>query len=72
MTRYGPMYRPDYTFLGVPPSPPFDHAEITAMPGNRMVLEAPAGMARRRADGDGPRWNRSTPLLAGRGSADQT
>ncbi|MFI6077946.1 arginase family protein [Actinoplanes sp. NPDC051343] len=53
-------------------SPPFDHAGITAMLGNRVVLEALAGMARRRADGDGPRWNRSTPLLAGRGSADQT
>jgi arginase family enzyme len=48
-------------------SPPFDHAEITAMLGNRVVLEALSGMARRRADGDGPRWKRSTPLLEGRG-----
>ena len=50
-------------------SPPFDHAEITAMLGNRVVLEALSGMARRRKDGDGPRWSRATPLLEGRGSA---
>ncbi|GAA2717334.1 agmatinase [Actinoplanes palleronii] len=49
-------------------SPPFDHAEITAMLGNRVVLEALSGMARRRKDGDGPRWKRSTPLLQGRGT----
>jgi agmatinase len=49
-------------------SPPFDHAEITAMLGNRVVLEALSGMARRRADGDGPRWNRAKPLLEDRGS----
>jgi hypothetical protein len=49
-------------------SPPFDHAEITAMLANRVVLEALAGTARRRKDGDGPRWRRSTPLLEGRGS----
>jgi agmatinase len=48
-------------------SPPFDHAEITAMLGNRVVLEALSGMARRREDGAGPRWKRSTPLLEGRG-----
>jgi agmatinase len=50
-------------------SPPFDHAEITAMLGNRVVLEALSGMARRRKDGAGPRWNRATPLLEGRGTA---
>src|SRR5690349_14223890 len=49
-------------------SPPFDHAEITAMLGNRVVLEALSGMARRRKDGDGPRWNRATPLLRDRGN----
>ncbi|GAA2610273.1 agmatinase [Paractinoplanes durhamensis] len=49
-------------------SPPFDHAEITAMLGNRVVLEALSGMARRRKDGTGPRWNRATPLLEGRGT----
>ncbi|GIM93979.1 agmatinase [Paractinoplanes toevensis] len=49
-------------------SPPFDHAEITAMLGNRVVLEALSGMARRRADAGGPPWNRATPLLQGRGT----
>src|SRR3954467_8091755 len=48
-------------------SPPFDHAEITAMLGNRVVLEALSGMARRRKDAGGPRWDRATPLLEGRG-----
>ena len=43
-------------------------AEITAMLGNRVVLEALSGMARRRKDGDGPRWRRATPLLQGRGT----
>jgi agmatinase len=52
-------------------SPPFDHAEITALLGNRVVLEALSGMARRRKDGDGPRWKRSTPLLEGRGTTRQ-
>jgi agmatinase len=49
-------------------SPPFDHAEITAMLGNRVVLEALSGLARRRADAGGPPWRRSTPLLEGRGT----
>ncbi|MGI5488849.1 agmatinase [Microtetraspora malaysiensis] len=49
-------------------SPPYDHAEITAMLGNRIVLEALSGIARRRKDGDGPLWRRSTPLLEGRGT----
>jgi agmatinase len=49
-------------------SPPFDHAEITAMLGNRVVLEALSGMARRRLDAGGPPWNRATNLLAGRGT----
>ena len=53
-------------------SPPFDHAEITAMLGNRVVLEALSGMARRRKDGDGPRWDRATPLLEGRGSSSES
>src|SRR4051795_6956240 len=47
-------------------SPPYDHAEITAFLANRVALEALAGLARRRKDGDGPRWNRATPLLSGR------
>jgi len=31
-------------------SPPYDHAEITAALGNRVVLEALSGIARRRED----------------------
>ncbi len=51
-------------------SPPYDHAEITALLGNRVVLEALSGMARRKkdaADGATVPWNRATPLLKGRG-----
>ena len=50
-------------------SPPYDHAEITAFLGNRVVLEALAGVARRRKDGGAVTWDRATPLLEGRGSA---
>jgi agmatinase len=50
-------------------SPPYDHADLTAMLGNRVVLEALAGMARRRKDaGTGVVWDRATPLLQGRGT----
>ena len=52
-------------------SPPYDHADLTAMLGNRIVLEALSGMARRKkdaADGRTTRWDRATPLLKGRGS----
>jgi arginase family enzyme len=54
-------------------SPPYDHADITVLLGNRVVLEALAGIARRRKDaaaapGAGA-WDRATPLLEGRGSA---
>jgi agmatinase len=50
-------------------SPPYDHAEITALLANRVVLEALAGMARRRMDArDGVTWRRSTPLLENRGT----
>jgi len=54
-------------------SPPYDHADITVLLGNRVVLEALAGIARRRKDfaaapGAAP-WDRATPLLEGRGSA---
>ena len=49
-------------------SPPYDHAEITALLANRVVLEALAGMARRRMDArDGVTWRRSTPMLENRG-----
>jgi agmatinase len=50
-------------------SPPYDHAEITAYLGNRVVLEALSGIARRRRDAEsGVRWDRGTPLLDGRGT----
>lgn len=42
-------------------SPPFDHADITALLGNRVVLEILSGMARR-----GEPWDARTPLLADR------
>ncbi|GAA3214528.1 agmatinase [Streptomyces thermocoprophilus] len=44
-------------------SPPYDHAEITAYLGSRIVLETLSGIARRRRDAtDGP-WDPHTPLL---------
>jgi hypothetical protein len=48
-------------------APPYDHADVTAMLANRVVLETLSGIARRRADAaSGTRWDESTPLLAGR------
>lgn len=48
-------------------SPPYDHAEITAALGNRVVLEALSGIARRRKDAaTGETWDPSRPLLEGR------
>lgn len=48
-------------------SPPFDHADITAALGNRVVLEALSAIARRRQDAsDGTVWDPSLPLLADR------
>jgi agmatinase len=48
-------------------SPPYDHADITAILGNRVVLEVLSGMARRRKDArDGTTWNPAQPLLEGR------
>lgn len=44
-------------------APPFDHADITALLGNRVILEALSGMAKRRS---GEPWDRSQPLLDGR------
>lgn len=45
-------------------SPPYDHADITALLGNRVVLEALAAIARRRADAaSGTRWDPRRPLL---------
>ena len=49
-------------------APPFDHADITALLGNRVVLEALSAMARRRRDArDGTSWTPARPLLEGRG-----
>ena len=44
-------------------APPFDHADITAILGNRVVLEVLSGMARRRS---GEPWDPAAPLLGGR------
>ena len=45
-------------------SPPYDHADITALLGNRVVLEALTAMARRRKDArDGTTWDPRRPLL---------
>jgi agmatinase len=48
-------------------SPPFDHAEITAMLANRVVLEALSGIAARRRDAaTAVTFDPAMPLLAGR------
>ncbi|HEX6873336.1 MAG TPA: agmatinase [Micromonosporaceae bacterium] len=48
-------------------SPPYDHAEVTAYLGNRVVLEVLSAIARRRRDqADGTRWDPRQPLLDGR------
>jgi agmatinase len=48
-------------------SPPYDHADIAAALGNRVVLESLSGIARRRKDAaDGSTWDRRQPLLDGR------
>ena len=48
-------------------SPPFDHAEITAMLANRVVLEALSGIAARRRDAaTATKFDPAMPLLAGR------
>jgi agmatinase len=49
-------------------APPYDHAEVTAILANRVVLEALSGIAwrRRAAAGQSPR-DPSWPLLRGRG-----
>ena len=52
-------------------SPPYDHADITVFLGNRVVLEALSGVARRRKDAGTTSWSRATPLLEGRGTADR-
>jgi agmatinase len=48
-------------------SPPYDHAEITAYLGNRIVLEALGGIAwRRKGERGETNRNPSDPLLKGR------
>ncbi len=48
-------------------SPPYDHADITAMLANRVVLEALSGIAVGRRDAaTGARTDDAAPLLAGR------
>lgn len=48
-------------------SPPYDHAEITAMLANRVVLEALSGLAVARRDAaNDTRTDDAAPLLAGR------
>ena len=48
-------------------SPPYDHADITALLGNRVVLEALSAMARRRTDErEGTTWDPRQPLLDAR------
>ena len=48
-------------------SPPFDHAGITALLANRVVLEVLSALARRRQDAlGGDPWSPGTPLLADR------
>jgi agmatinase len=45
-------------------SPPYDHAEVTAYLGNRVVLEALSAIVRRRADAaGGTRWDPRRPLM---------
>jgi agmatinase len=47
--------------------PPYDHADITALLGNRVVLEALSAMARRRTDDrEGTTWDPRQPLLDAR------
>jgi len=45
-------------------APPYDHADITALLGNRVVLEALSGLARRKMDEKtGQKWDPAQPLL---------
>jgi agmatinase len=54
-------------------APPYDHAEVTAYLGNRVVLEALSGVAWRRRGGGGgtgaqprPEWPLLDPRRGGR------
>jgi agmatinase len=47
-------------------APPYDHADVTAYLGNRVVLEALSAIARRRRDAAGAQpWDPRQPLLDG-------
>ena len=41
-------------------SPPYDHAETTAMAANRVILEAISALAAKKAAGRRVRWERDT------------
>ena len=48
-------------------APPYDVSDVTAILGNRVVLETLSGIARRRADAAaGTIWDEATPMLQGR------
>jgi agmatinase len=48
-------------------APAYDSADVTALLGSRIVIEALSGMARRRADAaGGAPWDPAQPLLDGR------
>jgi arginase family enzyme len=42
-------------------SPPYDHAETTAMAANRVILEAIGSLAAKKAEGRTIRWKDSGP-----------
>ena len=51
-------------------APSYDHADVTALLANRVVVEALSGVARRRADAvAGERWDETVPVLSGRTAA---
>jgi agmatinase len=48
-------------------APSYDHADVTALLANRVVVETLSGVARRRADAEaGERWDETVPVLSGR------
>ncbi len=54
-------------------APPYDHAEITAYLGNRVILEALSAIARKReVEAGGEPWDPRKPLLEGRLAAPPT
>jgi hypothetical protein len=51
-------------------SPPYDHAELTAMAANRAALEAISALAARKLAGHQVRWEPEAIIPAGAGSGD--